>query len=150
MSKSLSKRLTLATVFLFTLLAAPAAQAQYMVIEGSSLGSNTNFDSRINSELTNRSLYVQDYNSVGGVSNFESGGGNSLSSTDILNGMFDGYIGVFGACIGLPAIMIAVLRLFVSKQTVPAKRKNKSFELPATPEPARYLKPAQVFLNPVQ
>lgn len=133
------KNFTVGTVFLFTLIAVPAAQAQYMVIEGSSLETNTKFDSRINSDFTSQSLYVQDYNSIGGVNNFNTTSENILSSTDVLNGMFDGYIGIFGACIGIPAIIIAVLRLFVSKQTVKTNRKKNSFELPAAPEPARYL-----------
>lgn len=140
---SSTKNFSLGTALFVSLLAsnfaAPAAQAQYMVIEGNTTGS---FGSQINSELTNQTIFVQDYNDVSGISSFNSTSQSNMTSTDILNGMFDGFIGVFGACIGIPAIIIAVLRLFVKGQTARPRKKNKSFALPAAPEPARYIRPS--------
>ena len=85
-------------------------------------------------------MYVQDYNSVSAV-NTSAEMENGMSSTAIINGLFDGYIGVFGAVIGIPAILIAALRLFVRGQT-DRKPKKKSFELPAAPAPTRFYRPS--------
>lgn len=114
---------------------ATPAQAQYMVIEGSS--STSKSDSPV---ICFQSMYVQDYNSVSAV-NTSAEMENGMSSTAIINGLFDGYIGVFGAVIGIPAILIAALRLFVRGQT-DRKPKKKSFELPAAPAPTRFYRPS--------
>lgn len=112
-----------------------AAGAQYMVIDGVGLtSSNSTFASE---QLNNgRSIFVQDYNSYNGVKSFGDQK-DEMASTAILNAMFDGYIGILGALIGVPAIIVAVLRLFVRKQTAGGKTKKRSFELPAPPAPSR-------------
>lgn len=112
-----------------------AANAQYMVIEGGSCNAKSE------SQIICQSMYVQDYSSFSGVSSAAAQAENELTSTQIINGLFDGYIGVFSAVIGIPAIIIAVLRLFVRGQNE-RKPKKKSFSLPAAPEPARYYRPS--------
>ena len=115
------------------------AGAQYMVIDGVGL---TGSNSAIASEQFNngRSIFVQDYNSYNGVKGLGEEK-DEMASTAILNGMFDGYIDIFGALIGVPAILIAVLRLFVRKQTAGGKTKKRSFELPAAPAASRIYRP---------
>ncbi len=112
------------------------AQAQYMVIEGANAPSTTN-----SQVVCCQTLYVQDYSSFNGVNSAAGETENGLSSTQILNGMFDGYVGVFGAIIGIPAIIIAVLRLFVRGQTDQTAKK-KTFEIPAAPAPTRFYRPS--------
>jgi hypothetical protein len=112
------------------------AQAQYMVMEGGNAHSTTS-----SQVVCCQSIYVQDYSSFYGVNSTTGETENGLSSTRILNGMFDGYVGVFGAVICIPAIIIAVLRLFVRGQT-DRKAKKNSFELPAAPAPTRFYRPS--------
>jgi hypothetical protein len=133
--KNITKAVLMAS--LAVAFATPAANAQYMVIDGVSANSNA-FAEPVNCQT----IYVQDYSNFSGINDLAKG--NDLTSTAIINGLFDGYIGVFGACIGIPAIMIAVLRLFVSKQQQPKRIRRNSFELPAAPAPSGYFKPSPV------
>jgi len=115
------------------------AHAQYTTNFDSNINSNfgsnldANLDESFDSSLTSQSINVQDYNIITGINDTTSYGQDHLSSSDILNGMFDGFIGVFGACIGVPAIIIAILQLFVRRQS----------------QSVFVSKPAQVFLNPI-
>ena len=132
----------LASLAMASIYTSTPACAQYMVIDGVGLTSSNNASA---SEQFNdgRSIFVQDYNSYNGVKDL----GDEkieMASTAILNGMFDGYIGIFGALIGVPAILAAVLRLFVRKQTAGGKPKKRSFELPAPPAPSRTFRPVPV------
>ena len=113
---------------------ATAAHAQYMVIDGVSATETTS------NQIIAQSLYVQDYSSFQGVSTAvnETEG---MSSLQLINGLFDGYIGVFGTLVGIPAIIIAVLRLFVRGQTE-RKPKKKGFQLPAEPALSRIYRPS--------
>lgn len=117
--------------------ATPAANAQYMVIDGVSANPNAFAE-----PVCCQTIYVQDYSNFSGINDLAKG--NELTSTAIINGLFDGYIGVFGACIGIPAILIAVLRLFVSKQQQPKRIRRNSFELPTAPASSSYFKPSPV------
>lgn len=134
-SHAAKQAILMASLAVASFSSATPAQAQYMVIEGSS--STSKSDSPV---ICFQSMYVQDYNSVSAV-NTSAEMENGMSSTAIINGLFDGYIGVFGAVIGIPAILIAALRLFVRGQT-DRKPKKKSFELPAAPAPTRFYRPS--------
>ena len=134
-----SMAIFLASLAVASMYAATPAYAQYMVIEGANITANSTFSAEQFND--GKSIFVQDYDAFNGV-NVLRDGKNELTSTAILNGMFDGYIGIFGAMIGIPAIIIAVLRLFVSKQTTGSNRKRRSFELPAAPAPSRIYRPA--------
>lgn len=133
--KNITKAVLMAS--LAVAFATPAANAQYMVIDGVSASPNAFAE-----PVCCQTIYVQDYSNFSGINDLAKG--NDLTSTAIINGLFDGYIGVFGACIGIPAIMIAVLRLFVSKQQQPKRTRRNSFELPAAPASSSYFKPSPV------
>lgn len=133
--KNITKAVLMAS--LAVAFATPAANAQYMVIDGVSASPNAFAE-----PVCCQTIYVQDYSNFSGINDLAKG--NDLTSTAIINGLFDGYIGVFGACIGIPAIMIAVLRLFVSKQQQPKRIRRNSFELPAAPASSSYFKPSPV------
>ena len=109
------------------------ALAQYMVIDGVSASPNA-----FKETVCCRTIYVQDYNNFSGVSDSQTK--DELTSTAIINGLFDGYIGVFGAFIGIPAIIIAALRLFVKKQQQ-RKKARKTFELPPAPPASSFHRP---------
>lgn len=132
-----SKKNITKTVLMVSLAVAFAipANAQYMVIDGVSAKPNAFAE-----PVCCQTIYVQDYSNFSGINDLAKG--NDLTSTAIINGLFDGYIGVFGACIGIPAIMIAVLRLFVSKQQQPKRIRRNSFQLPAAPASSSYFKPS--------
>ena len=134
-SKSTKQAILVASLAVASFSSATPAQAQYMVIEGSS--STAKSDSPV---VCLQGMYVQDYNSVSAV-NTSTETEYGMSSTAVINGLFDGYIGVFGAVIGIPAILIAALRLFVRGQS-DRKAKRKSFDLPAAPAPTRYYRPS--------
>ncbi len=136
--RAASNTILLASLAVASVLTIPAAQAQYMVVDGATITTNNN--SQI---VCCQSLYVQDYANFDGV-NGSASDSNGMTSTAILKGMFDGYIGVIGAFIGIPAIITAVLRLFVSRQQTPRNAKKKSLELLAPSESSRYLKPSPV------
>lgn len=127
-----AKTFMLATIFVLALLATPAAQAQYMVIEGNT---TSNLGSQINADASGQSMYIQDYSDVRGIDNFNSSNETGLSSTAVLNGMFGGYLGIFSAFIGISAVAMAALRLFVKGQS--GQTRNR-------------LKRSQIFLDPVQ
>lgn len=133
--KNITKAVLMAS--LAVAFATPAANAQYMVIDGVSASPNAFAE-----PVCCQTIYVQDYSNFSGINDLAKG--NDLTSTAIINGLFDGYIGVFGACIGIPAIMIAVLRLFVSKQQQPKRIRRNSFELPAAPASSGYFRPSPV------
>jgi hypothetical protein len=133
--KNITKAVLMAS--LAVAFATPAANAQYMVIDGVSASPNAFAE-----PVCCQTIYVQDYSNFSGINDLAKG--NDLTSTAIINGLFDGYTGVFGACIGIPAIMIAVLRLFVSKQQQPKRTRRNSFELPAAPASSSYFKPSPV------
>lgn len=120
----------------------PRASAQYMVMEGNS-GNNIvgcGFTAKSN-VVDEKTMFVQDYQSINGINNSTAETEFRPCSTEILTGFFDGYLGGLGLFIGIPAMLIAGLRMFVQNQSV-SKPKKKSFELPQAPEPARYLKPS--------
>ncbi len=115
-----------------------AVHAQYMVIDGvSASGTNSN---QIN-QIIAQSIYVQDYSSVQGVTTTVNETQEGMSSLQIINGLFEGYVGVFGTIIGIPAIIIAALRLFVRGQT-DRKPRKKTFALPDAPAPSRVYRPS--------
>lgn len=135
-SSTSAQAILIASLAVASLSTGNAAQAQYMVIDGD----NTQSDSD-RQTVCCQSIYVQNYNSFDGVNSTIDATENALSSTKIINGLFDGYAGVFGTVIGIPAIIIAVLRLFVRGQTE-RKPKKKSFELPAAPASTRFYRPS--------
>lgn len=115
--------------------AAPAL-AQYMVIDGVSSS-----PSAFKETVCCRTIYVQDYNNFSGVSDSQTK--DELTSTAIINELFENYLGVFSAFIGIPAIIIAALRLFVKKQQQPQRKEaRRSLELPAAPNASSFYRPA--------
>ena len=126
----------IASLAVASLWLATPVQAQYMVIEGSSCSAKNE------SQVICQSMYVQDYSSFNGVNTAAAETENGMTSTAIINGLFDGCVGVFGALIGIPAIIIAVLRLFFVRGQTDRKPKKKSFALPAAPEPTRFYRPS--------
>lgn len=115
---------------------ASPANAQYMVIDGVSASPNA-----FKEPVCCQTIYVQDYSNFSGIN--DSDKGNELTSTAIMNSLFDGFTGAFGTCIFIPAILIAVLRLFVNKQNQPRKQTRKTFELPAAPAASAFYRPAR-------
>lgn len=133
-SNAAKKTILLASLAVASVLATTAAHAQYIVIDGVSAPAPSQ------SQVICQSMYVQDYSSFQGVSTTvnETEG---VSSLQIINGLFDGYMGVFGTLVGIPAIIIAALRLFVRGQT-DRKPKKKSFQLEAAPALSRIYRPS--------
>ncbi len=134
-STAARKAIPLASLAVALISFAAPAHAQYMVIDGVSASAATE------EQIICQSMYVQDYSSFQGVSNEASEINQGTSSLQILNGLFDGYIGVFGTVIAIPAIIIAVLRLFVHGQ-IDRKPKKRIFALPAAPAPTRLYRPS--------
>lgn len=137
--KIASPAIFLALLAVATIYTAQPANAQYMATEGANICA----DSSLAAEQFNdgKSIFVQDYDAFNGVNVFRDEK-NELASTAILNGMFHAYIGIFAAFICIPSILIAALRLFVTKQTTGANKKRRSFELPAAPAPSHIYRPS--------
>jgi hypothetical protein len=134
-SNAAKKAIFMASLAVASVLTTAAAHAQYMVIDGVSAPETRQ------RQVTCQSLYVQDYSSFQGVGGTVNETQEGMSSLQIINGLFDGYVGVFGTLIGIPAIIVAALRLFVREQT-DRKPKKKSFALPAAPAPSRIYRPS--------
>ena len=132
-SKNLAKAVLVASLIVAS--AAAPALAQYMVIDGVSASPDA-----FRETVCCQTIYVQDYSNFSGVCDSETKG--ELTSTAIINGLFDSYLGVFGAFIGIPAIIIAALRLFVSKQQQPQRKQTrKSLDLPPAPAASSFYRP---------
>lgn len=132
-NKNLAKTILVASLAVAST-SAPAL-AQYMVIDGVSASPNA-----LRETVCCRTIYVQDYNNFSGVSDSETKG--ELTSTAIINEIFENYMGVFGAFIGFPAVIIAALRLFVKKQQQPQRQKaRRTFELPPAPPASSFHRP---------
>lgn len=129
------KAILLASLAVASVSTTTEAHAQYMVIDGVSAPATSP------SQIVCQSLYVQDYSSFEGVGTYVNETQEGNSSLQIINGLFDGYVGVFSTIIGIPAIIIAALRLFVRGQT-DRKPKKKSFQLEAAPALSRIYRPS--------
>ena len=136
--KILSKK-HLVRILCTTLLAVASsflpALAQYMVIDRTCAS-----HSEITGPVYGQTIYVQDYENFSGLN--DRGRNDELTSTAIINGLFDSFTAAFGAVVGIPAIIIAVLRLFVRRQNMqPRRQARRRLELPAAPAASSFYHP---------